>query len=163
MSFLPLARSSATLDYFRVIDGDLATSPRGSISDGLTRVVGMDLGLKETLFDEYLISDAAALLVALGLISLIVLIFTQSIFLTVATLSAVAFSLGQAYAVYTFVFGVDFFPFMNVLAAVIAIGVGTDDTFILVKTWTSHYRNKVHSCQIAGKYQKDLFRRLVWP
>ena len=36
---------------------------------------------------------------------------------------------------YTFVFRIEFFPFMNVLTAVIAVGVGADDTFILYKAW----------------------------
>ena len=43
VSFLPLARSSATLDYYFAVteesgDGD------GAIADGVTKVVAMDLG-----------------------------------------------------------------------------------------------------------------------
>ena len=42
MSFLPLARSSATLDYyFAVMDQSRAD---GAIADGVTKVVAMDLG-----------------------------------------------------------------------------------------------------------------------
>ena len=45
-------------------------------------------------------------------------------------------SLGLAYFTYTFVLRLTFFPFMNVLAVVIAIGVGADDTFILSRVWS---------------------------
>ena len=42
VSFLPLARSSATLDYyFAVMDQSRAD---GAIADGVTKVVAMDLG-----------------------------------------------------------------------------------------------------------------------
>ena len=95
-------------------------------------------GLKDTLFDEYLLEDAAYLAVAGAFIFLAILCYTQSLFLTVVTLLAITFALGWAYAIYTFVLRIDFFPFMNILAAIIAIGVGADDTFILVKSWSLH-------------------------
>ena len=115
MSFLPLARSSATLEYYTAVTKD-------PISDGRTKVVAMDLGLKETLFNQYLLSDASFLGLAGILICVCILVFTQSFFLTLATVCAVVFALGLAYAVYSFVFLIDFFPFMNVLAVIIAVG-----------------------------------------
>ena len=118
MSFLPVARSSATLDYFYALQSE------GSelIGDDRTEIVAMDLGLKETLFHEYLVEDAVYLAVALGFISVAILCYTQSVFITVATLLAITYALSLAYFIYTFVCGIKFFPFMNVLAAVIAIG-----------------------------------------
>ncbi len=92
------------------------------IRDGRTEVVAMDMGLKDALFDEYLVSDARLLLVALGLIVLCVLLFTHSFFLTLLTCLTVVFALGLATFLYHFVLGVEFFPFMNVLAVVIAVG-----------------------------------------
>ncbi len=130
VSFLPVARSSATLDLFLTVTAD------GPIRDGRTEVVAMDLGVKDALFDLYLLSDARLLVVALGLIVLCVLAFTQSFFLTLLTGLTVVFSLGSAAFLYHFVLRVDFFPFMNVLAVVIAVGVGADDTFILVRCWS---------------------------
>ncbi|TRY78598.1 hypothetical protein TCAL_06908 [Tigriopus californicus] len=129
MAFLPIARSSATLDYFHAISKE-------TITDGRTKVVAMDFGLKETLFDEYLFEDAVYLGVAGGLIVLAILVYTQSFFLTLTTTLSIVFSLSLAYFLYSMLFGIDFFPFMNILAAVIAIGVGADDTFILVKSWS---------------------------
>ena len=45
VSFLPLARSSVMLQYYNNID-------QAALCDGLTEVVAMDLGLKETLFNR---------------------------------------------------------------------------------------------------------------
>ena len=108
------------------------------ISDGKTQVIAMDLGLKDSLFNEYLVQDAAYLLLGFFLISLTILSYTRSLFITFASIMSIVYALTLAYFIYTFVFMVSFFPFMNVLAAVIAIGVGADDTFILVKAWSNH-------------------------
>mgnify|MGYP002043573017 FL=1 len=118
MSFLPVARSSATLDYFYALQAD----GTDLLGDDRTEIVAMDLGLKETLFHEYLMEDAIYLLIALIFISLTILIYTQSMFITISTLLAITYALSLAYFIYTFICGIKFFPFMNVLAAVIAIG-----------------------------------------
>ena len=83
----------------------------------------MDLGLKNTLFDECLISDGW--LVALGGIFVMTCmwIYTSSIFVTGMTLIAVVFSLGIAYFVYTIIFELTFFPFMNLLGVIVVIGI----------------------------------------
>jgi predicted RND superfamily exporter protein len=133
MSFLPVARSSATLEYFHA----LQTGSGTQIGDDRTEIIAMDLGLKETLFNEYLFEDSIYLGIALLLISLAILFYTQSVFITLSTLLAITYSLAWAYFIYTFILGIKFFPFMNILAAVIAIGVGADDTFILVKAWNA--------------------------
>ena len=72
MSFLPVARSSATLDYFYALN---AQDPGDLIGDERTEIVAMDLGLKDTLFNEYLIEDAIYLVLALTFISLAILVF----------------------------------------------------------------------------------------
>ena len=49
----------------------------------------------------------------------------KSFFLSLATTVSIAFSLGLAYAIYTLVLQIKFFPFMNILASVIAVGKTT--------------------------------------
>ena len=122
MSFLPVARSSATLDYFYALKTSEGNDVTGNIGDDRTEVVAMDLGLKDTLFNEYLIEDAIYLAIALTFICLAILAYTQSVFITVATLLAIIYALALAYFIYTFICGISFFPFMNILAAVIVIG-----------------------------------------
>ena len=44
VSFLPLARSSATLDYYFAVTEESGGYGDGAIADGVTKVVAMDLG-----------------------------------------------------------------------------------------------------------------------
>ncbi|CAG2110302.1 unnamed protein product, partial [Medioppia subpectinata] len=128
--FLPIAKSTQLLQYFkRLSESDLRM-------DGL-KVVAMDLGLKHTLFDEYLIHDTILLLIAFFVILLSLFLYTTSLTVTVITLVLIITSLGNAYFVYTTVFGISFFPFMNLLAVVIAVGIGSDNALIYCKVWQS--------------------------
>ena len=74
------------------------------------------------MFNEYMMEDAVYLLLAGGLIACAILAYTRSVFLTLTTLTSILYTLSLAYFFYTFVCGIAFFPFMNVLATVIAIG-----------------------------------------
>lgn len=114
MLFLPVAASSATLKFYNSINTDL--------SYGHFRVLGMNLGLKTTLFDRLLVSDSTLLLSGFAFVTICIWAYTCSIILTVATLFAVIFSLGISYAIYTLVIRITFFPFMNLLAVVVAVG-----------------------------------------
>ena len=109
------------MDYYHTVLNTLDETAV-SLGDSRTEIVAMDLGLKEVLFSEYLIEDALYMAFALILISLAILAYTRSMFITVATLLAIIYALSLAYFIYTFICGIKFFPFMNMLAVVIAIG-----------------------------------------
>lgn len=49
-------------------------------------------------------------------------VYTGSFFITIMTIIAIAFSLGVAYFIYTLIFELHFFPFMNLLASIVAVG-----------------------------------------
>lgn len=115
MVFLPLACSTATLPYYKALDGSKLEY------DGIA-VVAMDFGIKSALFDEYLLRDAW-LMSSGGLFVLLCMwLYTGSFFLTVVTIIAIVFSLGISYFLYILVFENRFFPFMNLLATIVAIG-----------------------------------------
>lgn len=92
------------------------------LSNDIVRVAAMDLGLENELFNELLLTDVW--LVALGGIFVMTCmwLYTTSLFVTIMTCIAVIFSLGLAYFVYTLVFEMSFFPYMNLLAVVVIIG-----------------------------------------
>ncbi|KAL5283685.1 DISP1 family protein [Megaselia abdita] len=121
------------------------------LSNDIVKVVAFDLGeeFKNELFNELLLADHW--LIALGFVFVMACmwIYTSSIFITVMTVVAVLFSLGSAYFLYVFVLQISFFPFMNLLAIVVIIGIGADDAFIFVKIWqtTSSDRNKAKVTQ----------------
>ncbi|XP_064490316.1 protein dispatched homolog 1-like isoform X2 [Ornithodoros turicata] len=127
--FLPVAQSTAAMDYFK----ELEEGPR--LYDDVTEVVAMELGLKHALFDEYLVHDTVYVGMAGIAVFLVMWMYTQSFLVTLVTCLAVLFSLGTAYFLYTIVFRVPFFPFMNILTLTIAIGIGADDAFIYCKMW----------------------------
>lgn len=80
------------------------------------------MGLKNALFDECLLLDGW--LVALGGLFVLVCMwmYTMSFFVTFMTVIAIIFSLGIAYFIYTFVFKLEFFPFMNLLTVIVVVG-----------------------------------------
>lgn len=126
--FLPMAASTATLNYYK----SLKVIP---LEFDNLKVVAMDLGLKNALFDESLIHDAWFMLGGMLFIMFCIWFYTESLLLTVATISAIVFSLGISYFLYVLVLKLKFFPFMNLLTIIVAIGLGSDDAFIFCKIW----------------------------
>lgn len=96
--------------FFRTLTNDQVT------------VVAIDMGIKNALFDECLLSDGW--LVGLGglFVFICMWIYTTSVFVTIMTVIAVVFSLGISYFVYTIMFKMTFFPFMNLLAVIVVVG-----------------------------------------
>uniref|UniRef100_A0A0K8TSG4 Putative patched transmembrane receptor n=1 Tax=Tabanus bromius TaxID=304241 RepID=A0A0K8TSG4_TABBR len=128
MLFVPIAKSMKILPLFHNMENT-------NLENNWVKVAAMDLGLKSALFDEYLLSDLW--LAGVGGIFIIISmwLYTKSMFLTAMTVIAIFFSLGIAYFVYSFVLEMAFFPFMNLLAVIVVIGIGADDAFIFVKIW----------------------------
>lgn len=126
--FLPMARSTALLPYFHSLNNHLA--------DNWTQLVAIEFGLKEALFNEYVMNDIVLLLVGATVVCSLMWWYTSSLFLTVMANISVVLSLAVAYFVYVFVFDLDFFPFMNLLAAVIVVGIGADDVFVYIQVFS---------------------------
>lgn len=95
----------------------------------------MILGIKEILFDLELVKDMYLILLSTFFIMLCVLFYTWSLVITIVTLLNILFSLSVSYFIYTFVFQIHFFPFMNVLAIIVLIGVSADSSFIMCDVW----------------------------
>ncbi|XP_015124138.1 protein dispatched [Diachasma alloeum] len=149
MIFLPIAASSATLGFYKDVSSV-------ELSYGNFKVLGMDLGLKSTLFDRLLVSDSFLLLFGFSFVTICIWAYTGSVVLTVSTILAVIFSLGISYAVYTLVLKITFFPFMNLLAIVVAVGIGADDAFIYCKVWTQDKQQKVSNGGLTRLVQETM-------
>lgn len=85
-------------------------------------IVAIEMGLKDTLFDNTLLQDSWMILLGALFISMCMYIYLRSFWLTCTTLIAIVFSLSTAYFVYQVVFQMPFFPFMNLLAVVVVLG-----------------------------------------
>lgn len=79
-------------------------------------------GLKYTLFDKLLLEDTFLLGVGGSVVVALMWCYTGSLFITLVTITTVACALIIAYFMYIFIYEITFFPYMNVLTAVIAIG-----------------------------------------
>lgn len=128
MLFLPLPSSSTVLPYYMKLQSS-------NLSYDSLNIPAIDFGLKNALFDLWIIQDTW--LMGLGAIFVFVgvWIYTKSIILTILLFLAITYSLGTAYCLYIYVFNLNFFPFMNLLVIVVVIGIGADDAFLYVKVW----------------------------
>ncbi|XP_023940118.2 protein dispatched [Bicyclus anynana] len=128
MIFLPLPTSSTTLPYYLKLQ-------ESNMSFNILNIPAMDFGLKNALFDLWIIEDTW--LIGLGgfFVFICVWVYTKSLLLTLLLFTAITYSLGVAYFFYIYVFNLDFFPFMNLLVIVVVIGIGADDAFLYVKVW----------------------------
>uniref|UniRef100_A0A8D8X106 Protein dispatched n=1 Tax=Cacopsylla melanoneura TaxID=428564 RepID=A0A8D8X106_9HEMI len=127
--FLPLAKSSALLDYYKNIISV------GKLEKNHVTITAIDFGLKEILFDDLLLHDTWLIAAGAGSIVLFIYLYTSSLFLTGIIILTISQSLGVSYFFYTCVFNIQFFPFMNILAIIVALGIGSDDAFIVFNTW----------------------------
>ncbi|CAL1527627.1 unnamed protein product, partial [Lymnaea stagnalis] len=126
--FFPLPCGPKAVDVFQNID----KMPRSfrSIS-----VVGANFDVKYALFEKYLISDSAWLGAACAVIFVAMWIYTTSIFITVMAFLSMFWAVEVAYVLYTFVFKIKFFPYMNMVTLIVMVGIGADDLFIYCKVW----------------------------
>lgn len=160
--FLPVAKSSKLLPYYDAIshpEGSTMsklTAP-GELSYGSVSIVAADLGLKYTLFSESLVSDLVLILISGLIICGSLLLYTRSLLLTLTAILTNVSSLSTAYFLYTYLFDITFFPFLNLLSIIILIGklieasicvdlfltcpfsfvgVGSDNALIYCKAWS---------------------------
>lgn len=105
------------------------------VSSSSLRLVAMDFGVRDAVFQQYLLKDTTYGIFAVVLVFVTMWIYSGSFLFTLAAMFGINLSIGLAYFVYRIVFGVKFFPFMNLLTFVLMIGVGADDAFIFRSAW----------------------------
>lgn len=115
MIFLPMAKTTKILPYYYDILSVIHDNDKISVA-------AIDMGLKNSLFDELLFYDGW--LIALGALCILycILIYTNSILITLSTVVANILSIGVAYFIYQVILQLPYFPFMNLLAIIIIVG-----------------------------------------
>ncbi|XP_045393022.1 protein dispatched homolog 1 isoform X1 [Lemur catta] len=114
-------------------------------SDGVTTVTGIEFGIKHSLFQDYLLMDTVYPAIAIVIVLLVMCVYTKSMFITLMTMFAIISSLIVSYFLYRVVFNFEFFPFMNLTALIILVGIGADDAFVLCDVWTYTKCDKPHA------------------
>ncbi|XP_077443133.1 protein dispatched homolog 1 [Stigmatopora argus] len=114
-------------------------------SDGITTVTGIEFGIKHDLFQDYLLMDTVYPAIAIIIVLLVMCVYTRSVFITLMTIIAIISSLIVSYFLYRMVFNFEFFPFMNLTALIILVGIGADDAFVLCDVWNYTKFDKPHA------------------
>ncbi|XP_071497668.1 protein dispatched homolog 1-like [Diadema antillarum] len=107
------------------------------LRDNVTQIRAVGSQLKFDLLSNYLVTDMKFIAFGVGLIVCIIWLYTGSFFVTIMTIIDIAMSLVVSYFLYVMVIGLPFFPFLNVLASVLLLGIGADDTFVYIDIWRS--------------------------
>ncbi|XP_022092382.1 protein dispatched homolog 1-like [Acanthaster planci] len=108
---------------------------RKATTDGITRLKAVDFSIKYKLFKKQLYADSVYMGISAGAIFLLIWLYTGSLLVSLAAFLNMMFSLVMADFFYTVVFVRPFFPFVNLIAVILMLGVGADDTFVYVDLW----------------------------
>jgi 5-methyltetrahydrofolate--homocysteine methyltransferase len=85
--------------------------------------------------DELVQSDMGLAVASLLITFIAIGIHTRSFFLTVLGILQIVYAIPLAYFVYTFIGGLNFFPFLNFIGVFVAAALGADDLFVAVDKW----------------------------
>jgi hypothetical protein len=91
--------------------------------------------INEKYVDELVQSDMGLAIASLLITFIAIGIHTRSVFLTVLGIFQIVYAIPLAYFVYTFIAGLNFFPFLNFLGVFVAAALGADDLFVAVDKW----------------------------
>ena len=86
-------------------------------------------------FSTELIAEVIFPALAMIIVFCIMWFFLGSFILTFCGLFCIIYACGLSYFLYKIVFGMDFFPFLNVLTLVFLVGIGADDAFVYYDIW----------------------------
>lgn len=129
MLFSPTEKGETMMDIY------LDNFENWNASDGVTTVTGIEFGIKHNLFQDYLLTDTVYPAIAIVIVLAVMCVYTRSVFITLMTMFAIISSLIVSYFLYRVVFNFQFFPFMNLTALIILVGIGADDAFVLCDVW----------------------------
>ncbi|XP_069807219.1 protein dispatched homolog 2 [Dendropsophus ebraccatus] len=103
--------------------------------DNFTAITGMDLGIKQKLFQHYLVLDTVYPVLAILSIFLSMSFYLRSFFITFMVLMSVVGSLMISFFFYKLVFRMTFFPFVNLIAIIILSSICANHTFVFLDLW----------------------------
>ncbi|KAG8449664.1 hypothetical protein GDO86_016344 [Hymenochirus boettgeri] len=127
--FLPARKGSSMMNIY------LDNLESWDLFDNYTSITGMDLGLKQKLFQHYLALDTVYPVLAVLAIFLSIYFYLRSVFITFMMLISVIGSLLISFFLYKLVFRMTFFPFVNLIAVIILSSICANHTFVFFDLW----------------------------
>ena len=151
MAMFPSYHIFAENVYYKSFEG--LSDPESYPRDGDVQLAAFSFGnLKNDIFNKKLISDVIYPALSMALVFIIMVTYLQSIILTIHALECIIFALVISYFTYHIVFGIKFFPFLNVTTFVFLVGIGADDAFVYYDIW----------CQTKQAYPNASAVELTW-
>ncbi|XP_053129391.1 protein dispatched homolog 2 [Hemicordylus capensis] len=127
--FLPTMKGASMMGIY------LNNLESWDLFDNYTSITGMDLGLKQKLFQHYLLLDTMYPVMAILTIFLSMFFYLRSIFITFIILMMVFGTLMISYFLYKVAFRFSYFPFINLTAVVILSSLCANHTFVFFDLW----------------------------
>ncbi|KAM9294663.1 protein dispatched homolog 2 isoform 2-T2 [Gastrophryne carolinensis] len=127
--FLPAKKGPEIMDIYK---DNLET---WELFDNYTAITGMDLGLKQKLFQHYLALDTVYPVIGVLAIFMSMSFYLRSFFITFMVLMSVIGSIVNSFFLYKLVFRITFFPFVNLTAVIILSSICANHTFTFFDLW----------------------------
>ncbi|NWY07201.1 DISP2 protein, partial [Nothoprocta ornata] len=127
--FLPMRKGASMMGIY------LDNLESWGLFDNYTSITGMDLGLKQKLFQHYLLLDTKYPVLAVFAVFLSISFYLRSVFITFMVLLAVVSSLTISYFLYKVAFRFTYFPFVNLTAVVLLSSICANHTFVFFDLW----------------------------
>ena len=91
--------------------------------------------MKTVAYDTQILDDVWYIMTAVVLILALMWAYSGSLFISIMGFSSVAFAIVLSYWLYTVIFRLVFFPFLNIMTTIFVVGIGADDIFVYVLAW----------------------------
>uniref|UniRef100_A0A0N5B8D0 SSD domain-containing protein n=1 Tax=Strongyloides papillosus TaxID=174720 RepID=A0A0N5B8D0_STREA len=123
-------------------------------------LLAFDLDIKEKLFVDTLLTDVPYGILGALLVFIVLIFSSKSIIYSINVVLIILMSLNFSYFIYRVIFQIEFFPFINLLAGILLLGIGSDDTYILRENFEK-FKNHVNDLPLANILAKALQRSTV--
>lgn len=111
-------------------------SDRDSFHDRETQMLGINLmGIRQETAMRLISQEMTLVALAISLIVIVTLLYLKSIFISMIVNLGVGLSVGISFFAYRIVFDIDLFPFINMMAAFLLIGIACDNVYVLFDAW----------------------------
>lgn len=107
----------------------------------------INFGISEEIFQDHLSSDTIYPMFTMLGVGFILLLYTKSLFITFMTFLSASGAMIVSYFLYKVLFDFKFFPFMNLAAVLVMLGLSADNVLVFFSAWKNSI-NSVSSSKV---------------
>ncbi|CAF0737563.1 unnamed protein product [Adineta steineri] len=129
--------------------------------DGLTRISALNfLDIRIPAAMKQIRVDMFFVILAISLIVAVTVIYLRSITVALMTNVCVILSFACAYFAYKIVFGIELFPYINLMSSFILIGISCDNVFVIFDAWYSEKLDIYNEARLKNR-QVEFYGKLT--